>query len=1048
MSNFCINRPIFAWVIAIVLMLAGGLSILKLPVNQYPNIAAPAIIVTVTYPGASAQTVQDTVVQVIEQQLNNLDGLRYITSESNSDGSLSIIVTFDQGTDADIAQVQVQNKLQLATPLLPQEVQQQGLRVAKYQVNFMLIVGLYSEDGAMDDFDIGNFIVSNLKDPITRTKGVGDYLMLGAQYAMRIWVDPEKLLSYQLTPQDVISAVQSENVQVSSGSLGGLPTHQGVQLNATILGTSRMQTAEQFREILLKVNPDGSQVRVKDVAQVGLGAENFSISGTYNGKPAAAIALRLATGANLLETVKAVRQTVADFEPNLPKGLKVVFPYDTSPVVSASIHEVVKTLFEGIVLVFLVMYLFMQNLRATLIPTLAVPVVLLGTFGVLAAFGFTINTLTMFGMVLAIGLLVDDAIVVVENVERVMVEKGLSPKEATRQSMGEIQGALVGIAMVLSAVFVPMAFFGGATGIIYRQFSITIVSAMALSVVVALVFTPALCATILKPADPEHLHKRGFFGWFNRMFERNADRYQAGVAGILKRKGVFLVFYLCVVGAVVLLFARIPTAFLPDEDQGTMVVQVQMPANASAERNQAVLDEMRDYLLQDEAQVVESAYTVNGFNFAGRGQNSGMLFIGLKPWEERGGDDTSIFSLAKRIQARAAQIKDGNVIAIVPPAILELGNAKGFDLYLQDRTGLGHARLMEAREQFLALAANDPRLMNVRPNGLNDEPQYQVKIDNEKARALQVSISDINQTMSSAWGSAYVNDFVDRGRVKKVYVQGEIASRISPEDFDKWYVRNANGEMVKFSSFASGYWTYGSPKLERYNGVPGVQIQGEPALGYSSGDAMDAVEEIERQLPAGIGLQFTGISYEERLSGSQSGSLYALSILIVFLCLAALYESWSVPVAVMMVVPLGVIGAVIATLARGLSNDVFFQVGLLTTVGLSAKNAILIVEFAKALHEEHGKPLLEAAVEAARLRLRPIIMTSLAFMLGVLPLAISNGAGSGSQHSIGTGVIGGMVTATFLAVFFVPMFYVLIIQLFTRKRAKATRSAASSEAQV
>ena len=1048
MSNFFINRPIFAWVIAIVLMLAGGLSILKLPVNQYPNIAAPAIIVTVTYPGASAQTVQDTVVQVIEQQLNNLDGLRYITSESNSDGSLSIIVTFDQGTDADIAQVQVQNKLQLATPLLPQEVQQQGLRVAKYQVNFMLIVGLYSEDGAMDDFDIGNFIVSNLKDPITRTKGVGDYLMLGAQYAMRIWVDPEKLLSYQLTPQDVISAVQSENVQVSSGSLGGLPTHQGVQLNATILGTSRMQTAEQFREILLKVNPDGSQVRVKDVAQVGLGAENFSISGTYNGKPAAAIALRLATGANLLETVKAVRQTVADFEPNLPKGLKVVFPYDTSPVVSASIHEVVKTLFEGIVLVFLVMYLFMQNLRATLIPTLAVPVVLLGTFGVLAAFGFTINTLTMFGMVLAIGLLVDDAIVVVENVERVMVEKGLSPKEATRQSMGEIQGALVGIAMVLSAVFVPMAFFGGATGIIYRQFSITIVSAMALSVVVALVFTPALCATILKPADPEHLHKRGFFGWFNRMFDRNADRYQAGVAGILKRKGVFLVFYLCVVGAVVLLFARIPTAFLPDEDQGTMVVQVQMPANASAERNQAVLDEMRDYLLQDEAQVVESAYTVNGFNFAGRGQNSGMLFIGLKPWEERGGGDTSIFSLAKRIQARAAQIKDGNVIAIVPPAILELGNAKGFDLYLQDRTGLGHARLMEAREQFLALAAHDPRLMNVRPNGLNDEPQYQVKIDNEKARALQVSISDINQTMSSAWGSAYVNDFVDRGRVKKVYVQGEIASRISPEDFDKWYVRNANGEMVKFSSFASGYWTYGSPKLERYNGVPGVQIQGEPALGYSSGDAMDAVEEIERQLPAGIGLQFTGISYEERLSGSQSGSLYALSILIVFLCLAALYESWSVPVAVMMVVPLGVIGAVIATLARGLSNDVFFQVGLLTTVGLSAKNAILIVEFAKALHEEHGKPLMEAAVEAARLRLRPIIMTSLAFMLGVLPLAISTGAGSGSQHSIGTGVIGGMVTATFLAVFFVPMFYVLIIQLFTRKRAKATRSAASSEAQV
>ncbi|KIY39079.1 multidrug transporter [Pseudomonas sp. 10-1B] len=1046
MSNFFINRPIFAWVIAIVLMLAGALSILKLPVNQYPNIAAPAIIVTVTYPGASAQTVQDTVVQVIEQQLNNLDGLRYITSESNSDGSLSIIVTFDQGTDADIAQVQVQNKLQLATPLLPQEVQKQGLRVAKYQVNFMLIVGLYSEDGSMDDFDIGNFIVSNMKDPITRTKGVGDYLMLGAQYAMRIWVDPEKLLSYQLTPQDVINAVQAENVQISSGSLGGLPTRKGVQLNATILGTSRMQTAEQFREILLKVNPDGSQVRVKDVAQVGLGAENFSISGSYNGKPAAAIALRLATGANLLETVKAVRQTVAEIEPYLPKGLKVVFPYDTSPVVSASIHEVVKTLFEGILLVFLVMYLFMQNFRATLIPTLAVPVVLLGTFGVLAAFGFTINTLTMFGMVLAIGLLVDDAIVVVENVERLMVEKRLSPKEATRQSMGEIQGALVGIAMVLSAVFVPMAFFGGATGIIYRQFSITIVSAMALSVVVALIFTPALCATILKPVDHAHLEKKGFFGWFNRMFERNADRYQSGVAGILGRKGLFLVIYLCVVGGVVLLFNRIPTAFLPDEDQGTMVVQVQMPPNASAERNQAVLDEMRDYLLTKETAVVESAYTVNGFNFAGRGQNSGMLFIGLKAWEERSGDDTSIFSLAKRIQARAAQIKDGNVIAIVPPAILELGNAKGFDMFLQDRSGLGHTRLMEARDQFLALAAKDPRLMNVRPNGLNDEPQYQVRIDNEKARALQVSIADINETMSTAWGSAYVNDFVDRGRVKKVYVQGEIQSRISPEDFEKWYVRNAKGEMVKFSSFASGNWTYGSPKLERYNGVPAVQIQGEPALGYSSGDAMDAVEEIEKQLPDGIGLQFTGISYEERLSGSQSGALYALSILIVFLCLAALYESWSVPVAVMMVVPLGVIGALIATLGRGLSNDVFFQVGLLTTVGLSAKNAILIVEFAKALHEEQGKPLVDAAIEAARLRLRPIIMTSLAFMLGVLPLAISNGAGSGSQHSIGTGVIGGMITATFLAVFFVPMFYVVICQLFVKKRVKHADASDSHEA--
>ncbi|MFJ4064406.1 efflux RND transporter permease subunit [Pseudomonas sp. NPDC089996] len=1046
MASFFINRPIFAWVIAIVIMLAGCFSILKLPVNQYPNIAAPAVSITVTYPGASAQTVQDTVVQVIEQQLNNLDGLRYISSESNSDGSMTIIVTFDQGTDPDIAQVQVQNKLQLATPLLPEEVQRQGLRVAKYQINYMLIVGLYSEDGKMDDFDIGNYIASNLKDPITRVKGVGDFQMLAAQYAMRIWMDPQKLLGYQLTPQDVIEAVKSENVQVSSGALGGLPTHKGVQLNATVLGMTRMTRADQFLEILLKVNPDGSQVRLKDVATVALGAEDFSISGTYNGKPAAAIALRLATGANLLDTVQRVRDTVGELEPFLPAGLKVVYPYDTSPAVGASIHEVVKTLFEGIVLVFLVMYLFMQNLRATLIPTLAVPVVLLGTFGVLAAFGFTINILTMFGMVLAIGLLVDDAIVVVENVERVMVEDKLSPKEATRKSMGQIQGALIGIAMVLSAVFVPMAFFGGATGIIYRQFSITIVSAMALSVVVAMIFTPALCATLLKPIGHDHHEKKGFFGWFNRTFDRSADRYKAGVVGIAKRKALFLGVYALIVVALGWLFPKIPTAFLPGEDQGTMFVQVQMPTNTSAARTQVVLNEVRDYLLEEEGGLIDSAYTVNGFNFAGRGQSSGMLFIGLKPWEERtGADDTTIFALAQRLQARASQIKDGTVIAIVPPAILELGNAMGFDFYLQDRVGLGHEKLIAARDQFLQLAAADPVLANVRPNGMNDEPQYQIVIDKEKARALQVSISDINNTMSSAWGASYINDFIDRGRVKKVYVQGEISSRISPEDFSKWYVRNANGEMVKFSSFAHGYWTYGSPKLERFNGVPAVEIQGEPGPGYSSGDAMQAVARIIAKLPEGVGLQYTGISYEERLSGSQAPALYAISVLIVFLCLAALYESWSVPLAVILVVPLGVIGAVLATIGRGLANDVFFQVGLLTTVGLSAKNAILIVEFAKALHEQ-GMPLMQAAAEAARQRLRPIIMTSLAFVLGVLPLAISSGPGSGSQHSIGTGVVGGMLTATFLAVFFVPLFFLVITRLFSRKAQQANTEAQGERA--
>lgn len=1048
MSSFFINRPIFAWVIAIVVMLAGALSILKLPVNQYPNIAAPAVVIVAQYPGASAETVQDTVVQVIEQQLNNLDGLRYISSQSNTDGSALIIVTFDQGTNPDIAQVQVQNKLQLATPMLPEVVQRQGLRVAKYQLNFMMIIGLYSEDGSMSNGDIADYVASNLRDPITRTKGVGDFLLLGSQYAMRIWLDPDKLVSYNLTPDDVVSAIQAENVQVSSGQLGGLPTRKGVELNATVLGMSRMHKPEEFRQILLKVNPDGSQVRIKDVATVNLGSEDFSIHGQYNGKHAAAIAIRLATGANVLDTAKAVRQTVAQLEPYFPAGLKVVYPYDTSPVVSASIHEVVKTLFEGIVLVFLVMYLFLQNLRATLVPTLAVPVVLLGTFGILAACGFTINTLTMFGMVLAIGLLVDDAIVVVENVERVMVQQKLSPKEATIVSMKEIQGALVGIAMVLSAVFLPMAFFSGATGVIYRQFSITIVSAMALSVLMALIFTPALCATILKPVSLDHAPRRGFFAWFNRSFESTADSYMGKVSSIAKHRGRFLIVYLIIVAALVYLFPKIPTAFLPDEDQGQMVVQVQMPPNSSAERTQKVLDEISNYLLTKEKGIVHANYTVNGYNFAGRGQNSGMVFVGLEPWDQRTGrDDTSIFALAQRIQARVNQIKDGQSIAIVPPAIFELGNAKGFDLYLQDFGGVGHQRLMKAEHILLQKAAKDPLLQNVRPNGKPDEPQYQVVINKEKARAQHVSIADINSTMSAAWASDYVNDFIDRDRVKRVYVQGKMDSRIAPEDFDKWYVRNSEGDMVKFSTFATGYWTYGSPRLERYNGLPAIEIQGEPAPGHSTGEAMAEISKIAATLPQGIGLNYTGISYEERAAGSQAPALYVLSVLIVFLCLAALYESWTIPFSVMMVVPLGVIGAVIATLGRGLSNDVFFQVGLLTTVGLSAKNAILIVEFAKMLHEKQGMTLMEAAAHAARLRLRPIIMTSLAFMLGVLPLTISSGAGAGSQHSIGTGVVGGMLTATFLAIFFVPMFYVFITSLFGGgKNNKSTGESAEDKA--
>ncbi|MEK7321034.1 MAG: efflux RND transporter permease subunit, partial [Pseudomonadota bacterium] len=1038
---------IFAWVIALVIMLAGVLSIRSLPINQYPAIAPPTIAISVTYPGASAQTVQDTVVQVIEQQLNGLDRLRYISSESNSDGSMTITVTFEQGTNPDIAQVQVQNKLALATPLLPQEVQQQGIRVTKSVRNFLLIVGLISTDPNMTREDLSNYIVSNIQDPLSRTAGVGDFQVFGSQYAMRIWLDPAKLNSYQLAPLDVSNAIKAQNVQVASGQLGGLPAVRGQQLNATVIGKTRLQTAEQFGDILLKVNPDGSQVRLKDVADVALGGQDYTINAQYNGRPASGIAIRLASGANALETVKNIHNTLAQLEPTFPPGIKVVFPYDTTPVISDSIHEVIKTLLEAIVLVFLVMYLFLQNFRATLIPTIAVPVVLLGTFGVLAAFGYSINTLTMFGMVLAIGLLVDDAIVVVENVERVMAEDGLGPKEAARKSMGQIQGALVGIALVLSAVFLPMAFFGGSTGVIYRQFSITIVSAMVLSVLVALVLTPALCATMLQPIEKgDHgEHKQGFFGWFNRSFIRSTQSYERGVSGILKRRAPFLLIYLAIVVVMGFLFTRIPTSFLPEEDQGVLYAQVQTPAGSSAERTQAVLDQMRNYLLNDEGKIVESLFTVNGFNFAGRGQSSGLAFILLKPFKDREGDATSVFDLTKRAQAKFSTFRDSLAFAFAPPAVQELGNATGFDFYMQDQAGLGHDALMNARNKFLALAAKSPALQRVRPNGLNDEPQYVLEIDDERARALGLSLADINSTVSIAWGSSYVNDFIDRGRVKRVYLQGRPNSRMSPEDLNKWFVRNDKGDMVPFSSFATGKWGFGSPKLQRYNGVPAVEILGEPAAGKSSGEAMAAVEEIMKQMPAGISYSWTGLSYEERLSGSQAPALYALSLLVVFLCLAALYESWSIPFSVMLVVPLGVIGALLATLARGLSNDVFFQVGLLTTVGLSAKNAILIVEFAKELHD-HGKGLVEAAVEACRMRLRPIIMTSMAFMLGVFPLAVSQGAGAGSQHAIGTGVIGGMITATVLAIFWVPLFFVMVSAL-KERRGKSDSSSLEKGAQ-
>ncbi|KXU36892.1 multidrug transporter [Ventosimonas gracilis] len=1040
MSNFFIDRPIFAWVIALVIMLAGTLSILNLPINQYPSIAAPAVAISVVYPGASAQTVQDTVVQVIEQQLNGLDGLRYISSSSNSDGSMEIVVTFDQGTNPDIAQVQVQNKLQLATPLLPQEVQQQGIRVAKSARNFLMVLGVISTDGSMSRDDLSDYIVSNLQDPIARTKGVGDFQVFGAQYAMRIWLDPAKLNNFQLTPTDVRSAIQSQNVQVSSGQFGGLPAADGQQLNATIIGKTRLQTPEQFSEILLKVNADGSQVRLADVAKVELGGENYSINAQYNGMPASGLGLRLATGANALDTAKAVRETVDALKPFFPAGMEVVYPYDTTPVISASISGVVETLLEAIALVFVVMFLFLQNFRITIIPTLAVPVVLLGTFAVLFAFGYSINTLTMFAMVLAIGLLVDDAIVVVENVERVMREDKLDPREATRKSMRQVQGALVGIALVLSAVFLPMAFFGGSTGVIYRQFSITIVTAMTLSVFVALVFTPALCVTILKAhKDGEHHEKRGFFGWFNRRFERTTHAYQSGVASMLRVKSPYLLMWVLIVGGVGFLFTRIPSDFLPQEDQGVLFAQVSTPSGSSAQRTQQVVDQMREYLLGQEKDAVRSVFTITGFNFAGRAQSTGMAFIMLKPWGERKSPELSASAVAGRAQGYFFTLRDAMAFVFAPPAVMEMGNATGFDLYLQDQASVGHEVLSQARDIFLNKSRERAdMLMQVRLNGLYDEPQYRLLIDDERARALGLSLADINSTLSIGWGASYVNDFIDRGRVKKVYLQGQVDSRMSPEDLDKWYVRNNQGQMVPFSAFASGQWTYGAPKLARYNGVSAMQINGAPAPGRSSGEAMAAVEEIASELPQGVGLSWTGLSYEERLAGSQAMALYLLSLLVVFLCLAALYESWSIPFAVILVVPIGILGALLATYGRGLSNDVFFRVGLLTTIGLSARNAILIVEFARAQYAQ-GMSFAEAAIEACRMRLRPIVMTSLAFIFGVLPLAISSGAGAASKHAIGTGVIGGMLSALLLGIFWIPLFYVAISSLFARKPVPAQK---------
>lgn len=1032
MSRFFIDRPIFAWVIAIVIMLAGVLSITDLPIAQYPGIAPPSVQINASYPGASASTVENTVTQVIEQNMKGLDGLAYMSSTSGA-GSSSISLTFNAGTDPDIAQVQVQNKLQLATASLPQVVQRQGLTVSKASSNFLMVLGFVSEDGSMNASDLADYVSSNLLDPISRVNGVGSVQLFGAPYAMRIWLNPDKLRYYKLDPSDISAAITAQNAEVSAGQLGATPSVPGQQLNVTVTSQSLLHTAKQFGNIVLRTKTDGSTVRLQDVARVELGADDYSVLTRYNGKPATGIAVSMATGGNALATAKAIEAKMTELAKFYPPGMTTVYPFDTTPFVKISIREVIKTLAEAIVLVFLVMYLFLQNFRATLIPTIAVPVVLLGTFGVLFAFGYSINTLTMFAMVLAIGLLVDDAIVVVENVERVMSEEGLSPKEATRKSMGQISSALVGIGLVLSAVFLPMAFFGGSTGVIYRQFSITIVSAMVLSVLVALVLTPALCATMLKPLGKDHMKQhKGFFGWFNRIFDRNLERYQGAVGKIIRQSTRYSLLYLAIIVVMLVLFKLLPTSFLPEEDQGVVFSQVLLPPGSTQESTVAVLEKVEHHFLQDEKDNVRSVFSVAGFSFGGNAQNTGMAFVMLKDWDQRKRADQKAAAIAGRAMAAFSKIRGAMAFAFTPPAVMELGNASGFDFELQDQAGLGHDKLMAARNQLVMMAAKAPSLTGVRPNGMDDTPQYKLDIDKVKAGSYGLDMNAVNDTLATAWGGAYINDFLDKGRTKKVYVQGDAPFRMQATDLNRWTVRNAQGDMVPFSAFARGHWDYGSPMLERYNGVSAIQIMGQAKPGYSTGEAMQAMETLAANLPAGIGYSWTGLSYQERLAGSQALSLYILSMLVVFLCLAALYESWSIPFSVMLVVPLGIVGALLATLCRGLSNDVYFQVGLLTTIGLATKNAILIVEFAKEL-QEHGKGLIEATIEAARLRLRPILMTSMAFGLGVLPLAVSNGAGSGSQHAIGTGVLGGMLASTLLGIFLIPLFFVQVRRLFGRK---------------
>ena len=1043
LSNFFLDRPVFAWVIAIILMVAGGLAIYNLPISQYPPIAPPSIAIEAFYPGASAETVENSVTQIIEQKMTGFDDMLYLSGTSDSAGASRIELTFKPGTDPDLAWAKVQNKLQLAMTSLPDVVQRQGVKVSKSTRNYLIIVGLVSEDGSMSGEDLRDYAQSSLEKVLARVPGVGEVENFGSQYAMRVWLDPDQLTEYGLTIEDVIRSMRAYNVEVSAGQFGGAPAVNGQRLNVSIIIQNLLQTPEEFADIPLRINADGSIVRVKDVGRTELGAESYDILAHYNGKPSAAMAIRQAPGANALDTAAAIKAKLEDMSRYFPTGMKVIYPYDTTPFIQVAIDEVVKTLFEAILLVFIVMWLFMGNIRATLIPTIAVPVVLLGTFAVLGRFGFSINMLTMFAMVLAIGLLVDDAIVVVENVERIMAEEGLPPREATAKSMTQITSALIGIGLVLSAVFGPMAFFGGSTGVIYRQFSVTIIASMMLSVVVALILTPVLCASLLKPVPKGHepaenavFFLRPFFLTFDRVFFWIRDRYVGVVGHSLAKKFRYLFIYAVLLVAIGHLFMQLPTGYLPDEDQGILLCQILMPTGATQEQTLEAAKNVRTYFEDNEKEAVESCFTIAGMSFSGRAQNNGMVFVRLKDWDLRDRPDLRAKAVAGRAMGAFSQRRDAIIYAFPPPAVIELGVATGFDFQLLDRGGLGHAALMNARNQLLGIAAQDNRVVKVRPNGMEDVPEYRIDVDWEKAGVLGLPITDIHNTIAAAFGSAYVNDFIQGGRVKRVYVQADAPYRMLPKDLEKIYVRNTTGKMVPFTSFASGHWGYGSPRLERFNGFPSMNIQGEPAPGRSSGEAMQVMEDAVTKLPKGVGFDWTGLSYQERMATAQGPILYAFSILVIFLCVAALYESWTIPIVNLLMLPLGVFGALLATTLRDLPNDVYFQIGFLTTLGLSTKNAILIIQFIKE-QMRHGLGLKEATLSAVRIRFRPVIMTSLAFFFGTLPLAIATGAGAGAMNAIGTAVTGGMLSATFIDLVFIPLFFVIVSSIFGRKRVQA-----------